>query len=29
MIDKKIIEELRAANVARYTLEIFENNESI
>lgn len=29
MIDKKIIEELRAANVARYTLEIFENNSSI
>tara|TARA_R110002012_G_C11407278_1_gene586539 strand:+ start:113 stop:337 length:225 start_codon:yes stop_codon:yes gene_type:complete len=29
MIDKKIIDKFRAANVARYTLEIFENNESI
>lgn len=29
MIDKKIIDKFRAANVARYTLEIFENNSSI
>jgi hypothetical protein len=28
-IDKKIIEELRAANVARCIIEILENKESI
>jgi|TARA_R110002095_G_scaffold155703_1_gene135273 hypothetical protein len=28
-IDKKIIEELRAANVARCIIEISENKESI
>ena len=29
MINKKIIEKLRAANVARCTIEISGNNESI
>jgi len=28
-INKKIIEQLRVANVTRYTIELSENNESI